>query len=34
VDVHVAWLRQKLEHDPRQPQFIITVHGQGYKFAA
>jgi two-component system, OmpR family, alkaline phosphatase synthesis response regulator PhoP len=34
VDVHVAWLRQKLENDPRQPQYIITVHGQGYKFAA
>ena len=34
VDVHVAWLRQKLESDPKQPQFIITVHGQGYKFAA
>jgi two-component system alkaline phosphatase synthesis response regulator PhoP len=33
VDVHVAWLRQKLEGDPKQPQFIITVHGQGYKFA-
>jgi two-component system alkaline phosphatase synthesis response regulator PhoP len=34
VDVHVAWLRQKLEKDPRQPKYIITVHGQGYKFAA
>lgn len=34
VDVHVAWLRQKLEGDPKQPQFIVTVHGQGYKFAA
>jgi len=34
VDVHVAWLRQKLEHDPKQPKYIITVHGQGYKFAA
>ena len=34
VDVHVAWLRQKLESDPKQPQFIITVHGQGYKFAS
>jgi two-component system, OmpR family, alkaline phosphatase synthesis response regulator PhoP len=32
VDVHIAWLRQKLEPDPRQPQWIITVHGQGYKF--
>jgi two-component system, OmpR family, alkaline phosphatase synthesis response regulator PhoP len=34
VDVHVAWLRQKLESDPKQPKFIITIHGQGYKFAA
>jgi two-component system, OmpR family, alkaline phosphatase synthesis response regulator PhoP len=32
VDVHVAWLRQKLEDDPRQPQWILTVHGLGYKF--
>lgn len=32
VDVHVAWLRQKLEDDPKQPQWIITVHGLGYKF--
>jgi two-component system alkaline phosphatase synthesis response regulator PhoP len=33
VDVHVAWLRQKLEANPRVPQFILTVHGMGYKFA-
>ena len=33
VDVHVAWLRQKLEEDPRQPQWILTVHGLGYKLA-
>jgi two-component system, OmpR family, alkaline phosphatase synthesis response regulator PhoP len=32
VDVHVAWLRQKLEPNPRRPQFILTVHGMGYKF--
>ena len=32
VDVHVAWLRQKLEENPRHPQFIQTVHGFGYKF--
>jgi two-component system alkaline phosphatase synthesis response regulator PhoP len=32
VDVHVAWLRQKLEPNPRHPQFILTVHGMGYKF--
>jgi two-component system alkaline phosphatase synthesis response regulator PhoP len=32
VDVHVAWLRQKLEPNTRHPQFILTVHGLGYKF--
>jgi two-component system, OmpR family, alkaline phosphatase synthesis response regulator PhoP len=33
VDVHIAWLRQKLEDDSKQPQWILTVHGLGYKFA-
>ena len=33
VDVHVAWLRRKLEESPRRPQHILTVHGLGYKFA-
>jgi two-component system alkaline phosphatase synthesis response regulator PhoP len=32
VDVHVAWLRQKLEDNPRHPQFVLTMHGLGYKF--
>jgi two-component system alkaline phosphatase synthesis response regulator PhoP len=32
VDVHVAWLRQKLELNPRHPRLILTVHGMGYKF--
>lgn len=32
VDVHIAWLRQKLEDDSRYPKHIITVHGFGYKF--
>src|SRR5262245_46923583 len=32
VDVHVAWLRQKLEPNPRHPQYIQTVHGLGYRF--
>ena len=32
VDVHVAWLRQKIEPNPRQPQYILTMHGMGYKF--
>lgn len=34
VDVHVAWLRQKLETNQRHPQFILTIHGLGYKFSA
>nr|MBA2356302.1 response regulator transcription factor [Acidobacteriota bacterium] len=32
VDVHVAWLRQKIEPNPKHPQFLLTVHGLGYKF--
>ncbi len=32
VDVHVAWLRQKIEANPRHPQYLLTVHGLGYKF--
>jgi two-component system alkaline phosphatase synthesis response regulator PhoP len=32
VDVHVAWLRRKLEPIPQHPRIILTVHGQGYKF--
>jgi two-component system alkaline phosphatase synthesis response regulator PhoP len=34
VDVHIASLRQKLEDDPKQPRFILTVQGLGYKFKA
>lgn len=32
VDVHIASLRQKLETNPSRPEFIVTVHGVGYKF--
>ncbi len=32
VDTHVAWLRQKIEPNPKQPQYILTAHGIGYKF--
>jgi two-component system alkaline phosphatase synthesis response regulator PhoP len=32
VDVHVAWLRQKIEPNPRHPQYVLTIHGMGYKF--
>lgn len=31
VDVHVRWLREKLESDPARPQLILTVRGAGYK---
>ncbi len=33
VDVHIAWLRQKLEENPRHPQYLLTIYGLGYKFA-
>jgi len=32
VDVHVAGVRQKLEANPKAPEYIVTVHGLGYKF--
>jgi len=32
VDVHVAGLRQKIESNSKLPEFIVTVHGLGYKF--
>jgi two-component system OmpR family response regulator len=31
VDVHIRWLRQKIEADPGQPKYLITVRGTGYK---
>lgn len=32
VDVHIRWLREKLEEEPSQPEYIITVRGFGYRF--
>jgi len=32
VDVHIRHLRQKLEQDPAQPRWLVTVRGVGYKF--
>jgi DNA-binding response OmpR family regulator len=32
VDVHVRWLREKIEEDPSKPRFILTVRGVGYRF--
>lgn len=33
VDVHITWLRQKLEENPRYPRHLLTVRGLGYRFA-
>jgi two-component system OmpR family response regulator len=33
VDVHIRWLRQKIEVDPSKPEILITVRGAGYKLA-
>jgi DNA-binding response OmpR family regulator len=33
VDVHISWLRSKLETDPSSPQILQTVHGVGYRFS-
>lgn len=33
VDVHIRWLREKLEADPAHPEFLMTVRGIGYKFS-
>ncbi|MGB5596898.1 MAG: response regulator transcription factor, partial [Crocosphaera sp.] len=32
VDVHIRWLREKLEKEPSQPEYLITVRGFGYRF--
>ncbi len=32
IDTHVKNLRHKLEQDPKEPQYILTVHGVGYRF--
>lgn len=31
VDVHIRWLRQKIETDPGNPKYVVTVRGTGYK---
>ncbi len=33
LDVHIRWLRLKIEEDPATPQYIQTVRGHGYRFA-
>lgn len=34
LDVHIRWLREKIEADPSQPRYVQTVRGVGYRFAA
>ncbi|HPP76314.1 MAG TPA: helix-turn-helix domain-containing protein, partial [Armatimonadota bacterium] len=34
LDVHIRWLREKIEKDPGRPKYIRTVRGVGYKFVA
>ena len=31
VDVHIRWLRQKIESNPKKPKYLVTVRGTGYK---
>ncbi len=33
VDTHVKNLRRKIEEDPKEPRYLLTVHGVGYRFA-
>jgi DNA-binding response OmpR family regulator len=32
VDVHIRHLREKLEADPKHPEYLFTVRGVGYRF--
>jgi DNA-binding response OmpR family regulator len=34
IDVHIRWLRQKIEENPAEPTRIVTVRGHGYRFVA
>jgi two-component system, OmpR family, alkaline phosphatase synthesis response regulator PhoP len=33
IDVHIAWLRQKLEDEPQNPKYIHTIRGKGHRFS-
>jgi len=33
IDTHIKNIRRKLERDPRNPRYIVTIYGIGYKFA-
>ncbi len=32
LDVHIRWLREKIEKEPGKPRYIQTVRGVGYRF--
>ncbi|MBK8799800.1 MAG: winged helix-turn-helix transcriptional regulator [Anaerolineales bacterium] len=32
LDVHIRWLRERIERDPSNPQYLLTVRGKGYRF--
>ncbi|MCB0189082.1 MAG: response regulator transcription factor, partial [Caldilineaceae bacterium] len=34
LDVHIRWLRERIEDDPAQPHYIQTVRGTGYRFTS
>ncbi|MFQ5946540.1 MAG: winged helix-turn-helix domain-containing protein [Anaerolineae bacterium] len=34
LDVHICWVRRKIEDDPANPQYLTTVRGVGYQFRA
>ena len=34
VDMHICWLGEKIEGDPRHPQLLRTVRGMGYQLEA
>jgi DNA-binding response OmpR family regulator len=34
LDVHIRWLRQKIEENPARPRHLLTVRGAGYRFFA
>ena len=34
VDVHIRWLREKIEEDPSSPKYVQTVRGFGYRLGA
>ncbi len=34
LDVHIRWIRKKIERNPSRPAYIVTIRGQGYRFVA